>query len=217
MAADTRFISRTRYKIIAIAVAAVLIVSGISLYYWGPFSLNNNSERQLKLIAAEDSNSIQTGQNLTLSVGIYNDGPTSIFNVSNLWPNVGGQNNRPGISPCSFDVPYGFAIVAGYVTNESLASSKPLDLWQPGIYNCPLIFPVGSYRIVGFSSEAFILYSSNPPIPITLVSTIPIAGYWFQSSTPNGSYHFVYFPTGQYTVIIADEWGATELLHFQVS
>lgn len=211
------FPRRKGYKTIVVVVAAVVIISAISLYYWGPFSLNSNRESQLRLTYFENTGTILSGQNITLTIEVYNTGPTSIFNVSDSWPMIGGDNNRMLISPCSFDLPYGFAIVPGYVVNGSVISAKPLNLWSPGVYNCPVIYPVSSYEITGLSDHAYILSPSNPSIPITLISTVQIDGYWAPSISIDGSSQFHYFPAGEYTVIVADEWGAASLLHFQVS
>ena len=81
---------------------------------------------------------------------------------------------------------------------------------------CPVIYLVSSYKIMELSSSGYILSPSNSPIPITLSTTLNISGYWVASNTFNSSYHFVYFPAGQYTVIVADEWGAIAFLHFTV-
>ena len=201
---------------ISAAVAVIIVIAVVSLYYWGPFSLYSNSEKQLTLIASDDSQSIISGENITFRLGIFNNGPTSIFNVSDLWPTIGGEKDRLGISPCSADIPYGFAVVPGNVSGSSILTAKPLNMWQPGVYMCPAIYPVSSYKIMGLSSNGYILSSSNSPIPITLTSTATFSGYWVASNPFNGSYHFVYFPAGQYTVIVADEWGAIAFLHFTV-
>ena len=216
--------TRKKVTIVSAVVAVLIVIAVVSLYYWGPFSLYGNSERQLTLIASEDSQSIISGQNITLRLGIYNNGPTSIFNVSDLWPTIGGEKIRLTISPCSLDIPYGFAVVPGNVSSSSIVTAKPLNMWQPGVYMCPLIYMVSSYKILGLSSNGYILSqgnsfnsSSNLLIPITLSNAVTFSGYWAPSNSINGSYHFVYFPAGQYTVIVADEWGAVAFLHFTVT
>jgi len=208
--------TRTRVTIISVVVAVIIVIALVSLYYWGPFSFYANSEKQLTLIASEDGNSIISGQNITIRLGIFNNGPTSIFNVSNQWPTLGGEKVRLSISPCSVDVPYGFAVIPGNVSSSSILTAKPLNMWPPGVYMCPVIYLVSSYKIMELSSSGYILSPSNSPIPITLSTTLNISGYWVASNTFNSSYHFVYFPAGQYTVIVADEWGAIAFLHFTV-
>ena len=205
-----------RIALISANVVVLILVVTVSLYYWGPFSYHGNSEKQLTLIASEDRDSIISGQNITIRLGIFNNGPTSIFNVSNQWPTLGGEKVRLSISPCSVDVPYGFAVVPGNVSSSSIFTAKPLSMWQPGVYMCPVIYPVSSYKIIGLSSNGYIISSSNSPIPITLSDIATFSGYWVPSNTFNSSYHFVYFPAGQYTVIVADEWGAIAFLHFTV-
>ena len=131
--------TRRKVTIISTVVAVIIVIALVSLYYWGPFSFYANGEKQLVLIASEDSNSIISGQNITFRLGIFNNGPTSIFNVSDLWPTLGGEKIRLGISPCSADIPYGFTVVPGNVSSSSIFTAKPLNMWQPGVYMCPVI------------------------------------------------------------------------------
>jgi len=120
-------------------------------------------------------------------------------------------------------LPYGLAIIAGYVNNSSIASSLPLNIWAPGIYMCPVEFLVSGYEVLGSSDQGYMLTAGNSPTPITLSSTVSFSGYWVDSnpinnSNPfNNSYNFIFFPVGQYTVFIADEWGESALLHFTVT
>jgi hypothetical protein len=213
--------TRRRFVIIAGVIAAILVIAGISLF-WSQFFLNEYDEKQLKLIPSENAQSIISGQNITISIEVYNSGSTSIFNASNLWPIIDGGKHRLTVSPCSSDYPYGLAIISGYVNNSSIASSIPLNIWEPGIYMCPVVL-VSGYEILGFSDQGYMLTAGNSPTPITLSSTVSFSGYWVASnpinnSNPlNNSYNFIYFPVGQYTVFIADEWGETALLHFTVT
>jgi len=180
-------------------------------------------KKQLKLISSENAQSIVSGQNITTRIEVHNSGSTSIFNASNLWPIIDGGKHRLTVSPCSYDLPYGLAIIPGYVNNSSIASSIPLNIWEPGIYNCPVEFLVSGYEILGFSDQGYMLTAGNSTTSITLSSTVSFSGYWVASnpinnSNPlNNSYNFIYFPVGQYTVFIADEWGETALLHFTVT
>ncbi|MGC8562642.1 MAG: hypothetical protein ACP5UZ_03655 [Thermoplasmata archaeon] len=208
---------RKKVAIVSAIVAVVIVIALVTLYYWGPFSTYGNSEKQLTLIASEDSQTIISGQNITLRLGVYNTGPTAIFNVSNLWPTIGGETVHLGTGPCSANIPYGYAVVPGNISGTSIITAKPLNMWQPGTYMCSIIYPVSSYRIMGLSSSGYMLSSSNSPIPLTLSNTIRISGYWAPSNPLSTSYHFEYFPAGQYTVIVADEWGAVAFLHFTVT
>jgi hypothetical protein len=213
---DSKFIVRNMYRIVGVVVAVIVVGAAVSLFFWGPFSVDKNSEKQLNLIANEDENTIHYSQNITIRMEVYNAGSTAIFNVSNLWPTIGGVKDRLGISPCSFEWPFGFAVVPGYITNSSLISAKPLDMWAPGPYMCPAINAVNAFRINGSSDSGFMLTPGNSPIPITLSSSLTFSGYWTENSTINGQYKFVHFAAGQYTIIVADEWGAINFLHFQV-
>ncbi len=205
-------------KIILLGIVAVIITAiFISSYFGGLFLLNRNDYNQLELIGTESSQYITSGQNLSITIEIYNKGPDSVFNVSNNWPTIGGEKNRLEIGPCSLNLPYGFAVVPGNFNRNSIITSKPINIWKPGIYMCPALYNVKSYQIVGLSDIAYLIGSGNPPIEITLNSEVSFSGYWVTSSPFNGTYHFVPFPAGQYTIIVADEWGAYDLLHFTVT
>ena len=137
--------------------------------------------------------------------------------MSSSWPEIDGKKIPLSISPCGYDWPYGFDLFSGYVTNGTLASSKPLNLWQTGTYFCPVIFPVGSYKVNGSSDSGYILSAENQPIPITLHSNISISGYWSENASANGTSYFIKLPVGQYTVLVADEWSEAIFLHFRVT
>jgi len=74
---------RRRIIIISGVIAATVVIAGISLF-WGPFFLNEYDEKQLKLISSENAQSIVSGQDITITIEVYNSGSTSIFNASNL-------------------------------------------------------------------------------------------------------------------------------------
>lgn len=207
---------RSRFTIVA-AIVVVIIAGGFfSSMYFGTFNMTRNGQKQLLLIASEDEEVLSYGENVTVTMEVYNDGPTANFSVSSMWPTIGGERSRLPLGPCSFDWPYGFAVLNGYFTNGSIISGKPLMMWYPGVYMCPLIYTVSSYRILGSSDVAYLTGGGNPPPEFTLRSSVNFGGYWAQDGILNGSYHFVRFPAGEYTVVVADEWGAVQLLHFRV-
>lgn len=213
-----RSILQRRTTLIVVVITAIVIAAGVSLVFWGPFSIPVNGEKQLLLIASESGSSVRSGQNITLKIEVFNNGPTDTFEVSHSWPVIGGENQTMGVSPCgNLKYPFGFAIVPGYVTNQSLISEKSLQLWKPGVYSCPAIFPIDAYRLNGWSDQGYTLSSGNRPIAITLYTSVEISGYWTMENPTNGTYEFVSFPAGQYTAVFADEWGAVKLLHFQVT
>lgn len=207
---------RWGYRLLAIVIGIVVVTSAISIIFIDPFGLVRNDGKRLELIASESTASVLYSQNLTLRIEVYNNGPTSIFNFSHYWPVVDGVPSRLGISPCSSDFPYGYAVFLGYITNSTLSSAKPLTMWQPGMYSCPALFPVSGYKIDGFSHVGYILSPSNSPVPISLSSDLQLSGYWNGTNPNNGTYILTDFPAGQYTIVVADEWGSVVFLHFQV-
>ena len=198
-------------------VSVIVVVSVLYLLYWTPYPERSGGGKPLELIASESDGSVLYGQTISITIELFNTGPTSVFNVSSSWPEINGKKIPLSISPCSYDWPYGFDLFSGYVTNGTLASSKPLNLWQIGMYSCPVIFPVGSYKVNGSSDSGYILSAENQPIPITLHSNISISGYWSENASANGTSYFIKLPVGQYTVLVADEWSEAIFLHFRVT
>lgn len=204
-------------SIVITVVVVIVVVSAFYYLYWSPFPERGFGGKPLELVASESDSSIPYGQTVNITIELYNTGPTSIFNVSDSWPAIDGKKIPLAISPCGSDWPYGFDLFSGYVTNETLATSKPLSTWEPGVYFCPLIFMVDRYQVNGSSDSGYLLHQEYQPVPITFHSDISISGYWSGNASTNVTDHFVRLPVGQYTVLVADEWGSTIFLHFRVS
>ncbi|MCL5681289.1 MAG: hypothetical protein M1515_04505 [Candidatus Thermoplasmatota archaeon] len=185
---------RRKMMVILATVLMIVIVTLYSLNF-GIFTINREEPPQLQLIAGESSALIDSGNNITLQVEIFNNGPTVEVNRSALWPTIGGLNRPLAMSPCGENLPFGFIVLDGFVNYSSYNSGSPLEVWYPGIYFCPAIYAVSFYTILGHSDNA-ILGGIGNPVNITLRASVNLSGYWVQSSFTNDSYNFVNFPSG---------------------
>lgn len=182
------------------------------------------------IVYGNSSISISYGQSITLSIEMYNEGNTSVEKtLESSWPvkdglvrgPSGNMNSEPGYYACGAYYPYGFVVYMGNVSNANLANVTPLDLVEPGVYLCPDILLFSNYTIEAHSDNA-ILTGPNPPFNMTLFSSITFNGYYTQefnstNNSLNQTYQFNYFPQGDYTIAVEDEWGAIAFLHFRVS
>ncbi|MCL4447775.1 MAG: hypothetical protein M1556_01130 [Candidatus Thermoplasmatota archaeon] len=177
--------------------------------------------------------SVSYGQSITFSIELYNEGSIAVEEpISSSWPTTRGVVRGPSgnLSPqgqshytTCFGIyyPYGFSVFEGIVTNSTLSSVVPLDLVYPGVEFCPEIYVFDNYTI-GAQSDSAILTGPNSPFNVTLLSTFTFNGYYAAGSnstdsSPNQNYQYNYFPQGEYTVVVEDEWGAIAFLHFRVS
>ncbi len=206
-------------KIIAIVAVVIVLVVVIAIFFspnFGNFSIPNNTVKSLEIIANINNSSIVSGSNISLQIELYNTGQTIRVKAGNIWPELGGVTQPLGIGVCPSYLPFGFALLQGYITANSHFSGKPLAVWRPGIYMCPFYVKPSSYEIFGHSDIA-LTNNGGMPANMTLEDFVNISGYWVEPNPSNGTYIFVNFPTGEYTIVVADEWGAVELLHFKVT
>lgn len=205
--------------VLSIVVIIVIVVGGVYFYTsYGNFKLGRNTHPQLELISNVGSHEVKQGSSVKIHLEVYNDGPSIIVNRSSMWPTVGSNSHGISIGPCgTLNEPMGLAILQGDYTQQSIISSKPLLLWRPGVYMCPAIFDFYQYGFFPFNSSATLIGSSNPPVIIGTNISLNVSGFWASENPFNGSYRFISFPPGPYTVVVADEWGASMLLHFYVT
>ena len=155
-----------------------------------------------------NASTISQGQSISLAIGERNS-----LQVQN---NVSAAGNWPlaglALGPCgTLNYPFGFEILPGYYseTSPGLGAAKGLQLYAPGTYACPAIFEVG-YYLFNAASDMASLGGCGPCAAADMNSTATIRGYW------NGG-SFGLLPTGIYTVVVGDEWGASLFGYFVVT
>jgi hypothetical protein len=191
-------------------------------------SLQVSSSEQTSLIglrlgAVFNTTQIASGQSIQLNVSDYNllpkDNNLSISgssfpleNLGNIWAG--------SLGPCEFILPLGVAVFQGYFTLANISSAPhPLDLYAPGMYECPEVFGIGYYLFEPLSVNATlldlngapILSGPNTPLNLQMADTIVLGHYWDSS----GAEHV--FPASWYTVAVGDDWGDLLIVHFDVT
>lgn len=135
-----------------------------------------------------------------------------------LAPNAVGLGLSLG--PCN-RLPLGAGIFSGNYDLANISKAAPLDLYQPGSYNCPALFNVADWSFAP-GSDNVTLVSQQPNGSGNATTTqsmwtqpttvsIQLSGYWTGGS---GSAVFHHFSPGVSTAVVADEWGDTQILTF---
>jgi hypothetical protein len=178
----------------------------------GISSVASKSVNGLSLSLLLNSTTFQPGQEISVVIDEQNTLATvNNVSASNGWPLRGLI-----LGPCgTVNYPIGVAIFQGYYTPSDLSSATPLQLYQPGIYNCPMILAgINTYAFQPLSDSASVIGSCepNPCLTDKMNSEITVTGYWINGQEATLSN----FTSGLYTVVGGDEWGALAVLHFVV-
>jgi len=185
-----------------------------------PFNNGNSASSKsvsgLSLSLSLDSKTYQSGQQVGIDIDEKNTlSKTNTITTSAKWP-VSGL----GVGPCGpLNYPFGIAVFQGNYSAADISTATPLQIYEPGIYHCPMILAdISSYVFQPLSDNAAIFQTSES----TAVSTIGMnaefepapTGYW---ASNNVGAAFTNFEPGTYTVVAGDEWGTLVVLHFTVS
>jgi hypothetical protein len=178
--------------------------------------VNSKSANGLSLSLSLDSATYQPGQQVSIVIDEQNTlGIANKINASEKWP-VSGLS----VGPCgTLNYPFGVAIFQGDYTAANVSSAIPLQIYEPGIYHCPMILAgISSYVFQPLSDTAAIFQMSESGTAYTMEMKTEFepapTGYWI-GNAPNAT--LTDFQPGVYTVVAGDEWGALVVLHFTVS
>ena len=187
------------------------------------------------LSAFINAREIAVGQNLNISISLYNTLPTVItLGVSSDWvfSGVPVATWAPCTDPfLGWPLPIDVVVLNGNYTAQELPAIANVSFSSctPGLGFYPL-----SFTFEPNSAQANLTYgaSATPEQhigPVQLSSGFTLSGYWNltslseeghtvpilvnATSTPSS----IPFVPGVYTIGVADEWGQFVLLHFQVS
>jgi hypothetical protein len=128
--------------------------------------------------------------------------------------------NGLGVGPCGvLNYPFGIAIFQGNYTAANISIATPLQIYQPGTYNCPMILAsISSYVFQPLSDSAAVFQMSESTAVFTMEMNTEFepapTGYWANN---NIGATFTDFEPGVYTVVGGDEWGTLVIAHFMVS
>ncbi len=184
-----------------------------------PFNNGNSTTSKsingLELTLSLDSKTYQSGQQVGIDIDEKNTlSKTNTVTSSAKWP-----INGLGVGPCGpLNYPFGIAIFKGSYTAANVSSATPLQIYQPGIYMCPMILTdISSYVFEPLSDNAAVFQMSESTAVFTIAMDTEFEpapmGYWVSN---NVGAAFTNFEPGVYTVVAGDEWGALVLVHFTV-
>lgn len=173
--------------------------------------------------AVNDTSSVSLVNGLQLNLGVSTTTTLSVSLSNTLATTL---NLTPGtmslsLGPCS-QLPLGVAIYSGYYNAGNISMASPLDLYQPGAYNCPAMFAVSGWSFAPMSDSVTLVSqqptgSGNTTTPEDMwtqpvATNIQLTGYWTVQSNNSSVFHA--FPPGTYTALAEDEWGNTKILTF---
>lgn len=128
----------------------------------------------------------------------------------------------PSLYPCSQPLLVGVKVLKGYYTVSNYSSGKSLQVFKPGVYPCPLIFAVTTYRFLPMSDRVQLIYNGTVQATLSDRTSAVVYGYYFPTS-PNVSvldfsaWNFTYFQPGVYTVVAIDYFNQTVFAYFTVT
>jgi hypothetical protein len=186
---------------------------GTTIYEPYPLALESvNATTGLELKLQLNTTLLLAGEGLAANITLFNTiNSTNNVTTSSDWPIT-----HLALGPCgTTNYPMGIAVFAGYFSQSNISSaSKPLSLYMPGAYMCPLILSnISAYVFKPQSDTAQILGSCNTGscFELNTTSQIDAGGSWGEARA------FSSFSPGPYTVVGGDEWGQMLILHFAVT
>ena len=185
---------------------------------WGTFapssvdSTDNQTSSALKLLMSTDSDIIQPGKSIGITISVNNTLATPV--------DVPAQNNwsYPNVStgPCQ-KINYGISILDGFYDKNNLTQGKSLNLFNSGIILCPNI------------QETAKMYEFQPSSgDVKQVQCKSIEGFQCETGSYQMGQNYKFddysdqgivqpFKSGIYTLVGADEWGHVAIQHFVVT
>jgi hypothetical protein len=185
-----------------------------------PFNNGNSASSKsvsgLELSLSLDSKTYQSGQ----QVGIDIDEKNTLSKTNTITSSAKWTISGLGVDPCGpLNYPFGIAVFQGNYTAANISSASPLQIFEPGIYHCPMILTdISSYVFQPLSDSAAVFQMSESTAVFTAGMNAEFepapTGYW---ASNNVGATFTNFEPGVYTVVAGDEWGALVVLHFTVT
>lgn len=211
----------------AIALLIVLIIASAGAgYYIGTSngrtttstttstvtSLGSSAIPSLEMIASVSPSVITAGQNVSITLGVYNALSTS------LTINVTAYTNQY-LGPCFFDeFPITYYIYTGHLVFSNLTFGTALLLYNPSISGMCIAAYNVSLTLQPHSDKATVYNFNFPNSPTGMIfvnGTFNCSGFWMRG--PGSGHSFNTFTPGQYTVLVNDTWGQQELEYFTVN
>jgi len=188
-----------------ILLALLLIVAAlvVSLEVFPSYTYSFQASPAVGFQASLNATSVVRNQTVRVTLSDTNFLPfpnepsdSGIFRAMNL-----------SASPCGGLYPFGIAAYQGRYTLANVSTAKKVEVFDVfSVYFCPVMIIGEVYRLGPFQ---------------TVSNYVDISGYWTNGLTqrPGGGVSqgvLHRFPSGIYTLVIADVWGHTEIQYFQV-
>ncbi|HUI00029.1 MAG TPA: hypothetical protein VLX56_00185 [Nitrososphaerales archaeon] len=181
---------------IASIVSLILVVS--------PYVFTSQDTGALVMSASLSPTNVRGNQTVTLTISERNT--LRYPDVLPLTDTLRSENLSS--EPCGGLFPFGMGVFQGHDNQANLSSARPVDVFDLfGVYMCPAELVSNSFTF-------------QPQQNVTRQASFN--GYWTAGETQHpggGVSEGVLHPflPGEYTVLVGDEWGHTELLYFQVA
>ena len=220
-------------ELLVFVVVAILAVASVAALAVVASSASSTSTTQQTSFSSSTSVVEADGLELSLSVSPSETQPGEPIAVSISDFNTLTTTNTPlivgvtslSVAPCN-QLPLGFAIYEGNYGTNNVSNATPLNMFQPEIYSCPAIFPLGYFSFAPLSDNVT-LYSPQPSgsggsTVETPMWTAPdsfygtFSGYWAGGSGGVESATFQEFAPGVYTLMGTDDYGQVSLVHFLI-
>lgn len=158
----------------------------------------------LELLLSINSTIIRPNQTLGIDIVLNNTSPNVLVKDSqNDWPMEGLS-----MGPCELD-PIGIGVYKGNYSPENVTGTRPLQLYQNGTYQCPMLVGVDRY-VFESSSDKAISETGNGNSTGEMRYDTSFHGYYTRGG-------FVLPSVGVYTVVAGDKWGNLAIRHFTVT
>ncbi|ACP44711.1 conserved hypothetical protein [Sulfolobus islandicus Y.G.57.14] len=171
------------------------------------------SSGDLHLYLKLNTTKISPGEGVGIIVELFYNGTNPIYvNVSN------GSVLLPSPYPCGSQVLVGLKVFKGYYTTSNISLAKPLSLYEPGTYFCPLIYAVTQYKLLQLSDQVQLIYNGRVQATLNAEISASLNGCWITNSISSLSGgKFTFFQPGVYTVEAVDYFNQTVLGYFTVT
>ena len=216
-------------------ILVIAIILAFTFTYFLFFTYNNIYSNEQRIVQSSsgdftlylklNTTKISPGKGIAIVVELFYNG------INPVYINVNNTNiHLPSPYPCGPQVLVGLEVFKGYYTISNISLAKPLLLYQPGIYNCPMMYAVTQYKLLPLSDQVQLIYNGKVQATLNDEISTSIKGYWIINSTSSlsgGNYTFftslfsggnyTFFQPGVYTVEAVDYFNQTVLGYFTVT
>ncbi|BCS92454.1 hypothetical protein [Metallosphaera javensis (ex Sakai et al. 2022)] len=168
----------------------------------------NNGLTTLYLVL--NTTKINPGETIRITAMMFYDGnQPMLINAT--------HSNLPSPYPCGDPLLVGLEVFRGYYTSSNVTDARPLLLYKPGPYFCPVIRVANQYRLMPLSDHMQLIFQGRVLENVSDEISLSLSGYWIatNSGTPFSG-NFTTFQPGVYTVEAVDYFNQSLFGYFTV-